>query len=96
MSLEVKAEITGSKGSFYIEVENQRLAESTFSVAGEHMIIIDHTDVQDALRGKGAGNLLIDFAVNWARENKKMILPLCPFANSVFQKTPEYEDVWKH
>ncbi len=96
MSLEVKVEIIGSKGSFYIEVENQRLAESTFSIAGEHMIIIDHTDVQDALRGKGAGNMLIEYAVNWARQNNKMILPLCPFANSVFQKTSEYSDVWKH
>lgn len=95
MSLEVQIEITGNKGSFYIQVENERLAESTFSIAGEHMIIIDHTDVQDALRGQGAGNILIEYAVNWARENKKMILPLCPFANSVFQKTPEYADVWK-
>jgi predicted GNAT family acetyltransferase len=95
MALEVQMEINGNKGAFYIEVDKVRQAESTFSMAGESLIIIDHTDVQDALRGQGAGNLLVAAAVEWAREQNKMILPLCPFANSLFHKTEAYADVWK-
>jgi uncharacterized protein len=61
-------------------------------VAGTR-VIIDHTQVDDALRGKGAGKKLVEAAVEWARaENQKMI-PLCPFARSVFDKTPDYADV---
>jgi uncharacterized protein len=56
-------------------------------------VIIDHTDVDDRLRGKGAGKQLVKSAVEWARADKVQLMPLCPFARSVFEKTPEYSDV---
>jgi hypothetical protein len=83
----------GSKGAFLIKENNQRLAEMTYSKAGENLIIIDHTEVSDALRGKGAGKKLVDEAVDYARKNGIKIIPLCPFAKSVFDRTPEYNDV---
>jgi uncharacterized protein len=83
----------GSKGAFIIKENNERLAEMTYSKAGEHLIIIDHTEVSDALRGKGAGKQLVTAAVSFAREHNLKILPLCPFAKSVFDRTPEFSDV---
>lgn len=56
-------------------------------------LIIDHTQVDDALRGTGAGKKLVHAAVEWARAGNARLLPLCPFARSVFDKTPEYSDV---
>ncbi|MDF9796586.1 putative GNAT family acetyltransferase [Catalinimonas alkaloidigena] len=91
----IKQEEKESKGSFYIEKEASRVAEMTYSKAGDAMIIIDHTEVDDALRGTGTGEALVEAAVSWARENKKKIMPLCPFANSVFRKNPSYQDVLK-
>lgn len=85
--------VHGSKGAFLIKENNQRLAEMTYSKAGDHLIIIDHTEVSDALRGKGAGKQLVTAAVNYAREKKIKILPLCPFAKAVFDKTREFSDV---
>jgi uncharacterized protein len=83
----------GSKGAFIIKVNNERLAEMTYSKAGDKLIIIDHTDVSDALRGKGAGKQLVHAAVEYARANQIKIIPLCPFAKAVFDKTPEFKDV---
>jgi uncharacterized protein len=83
----------GSKGAFLIKENNQRLAEMTYSKAGDHRIIIDHTEVSDALRGKGAGKQLVSAAVTYAREKNIKILPLCPFAKAIFDKTPEFQDV---
>lgn len=83
----------GAKGAFIIKGETSRLAEMTYSKAGEHLIIIDHTEVSDALRGKGAGKQLVAAAVTFARENNLKIIPLCPFAKSVFDRTPEFHDV---
>lgn len=83
----------GSKGAFLIRENNERLAEMTYAKAGEHLLIIDHTEVSDALRGKGAGKQLVHTAVNYAREKQFKILPLCPFAKAVFEKTPEFHDV---
>ena len=82
----------GHKGAFVIEREGKRLAEMTYSMAGDKLII-DHTNVDDALRGTGTGGKLVAAAVEWARANGKKILPLCPFAKSVFDKTPAYGDV---
>jgi hypothetical protein len=69
------------------------LAELTFSKAGDKLLIIDHTEVSEKLKGKGAGKLLVDAAVSHARSKGIKILPLCPFAKSVFDKTPEFKDV---
>jgi len=80
------------KGAFVIEHDGTRLAEMTYSLAGE-IAIIDHTEVDPSLRGTGAGAKLVAAAVAWAREGRHRIMPLCPFAKSVFDKTPEYADV---
>jgi uncharacterized protein len=82
----------GHKGAFIIERAGKRLAELAYSMAGEKAII-DHTTVDDALRGTGAGKHLVEAAVQWAREEKRKILPLCPYAKSVFDKTPAFGDV---
>lgn len=93
--MEVKQEVNGHKGSFYIEENGTRQAEMTFSMAGDTIMIIDHTEVGDALRGKGAGLKLVNAGVEYARENNIKIIPLCPFAKSVFDKKEELRDVLK-
>ena len=43
--------------------------------------------------GKGFGKKMVTKAVEYARENHIKIIPLCPFAKSVFDKTPNFKDV---
>lgn len=84
----------GSKGSFYVEENNITLAEMTYSMTGADLMIIDHTEVSDELRGKNVGYQLVHEAVQFARANHIKILPLCPFAKSVFnKKIDEFGDV---
>ena len=90
---QIQQEVIDNKGAFFIAGENKRLASMTYTQAGPNRIIIDHTEVEDELRGTGAGKSLVLAAVAWARENNIKILPLCPFARSVFQKNPEINDV---
>ena len=78
---------------FYIEQEGKTVAEMTYSWAGANKIIIDHTQVNESLKGQGAGKELLGKAIEFAREKGLKIIPLCPFAKSVFNKTPEYSDV---
>ncbi len=93
--MNIQLEQTESKGAFYVEENNVRLAEMTFSKAGTDTIIIDHTEVSEALKGTGAGKKLVTEAVEYARKNKLKIIPLCPFAKSVFERTSEFADVLK-
>lgn len=87
-------EHSGQRGAFVIRRDGRLLAQMTYTVGGV-IAIIDHTDVDGALRGTGAGARLVRAAVEWARAEKMQILPLCPFARSVFDKTPELADVLK-
>jgi uncharacterized protein len=91
--MDIQHQIGESKGAFFVEKEGNRAAEMTYSKAGDQLLIIDHTEVSDTLRGTGAGKQMVMAAVSFARENHKKILPLCPFAKSVFDKTPEIRDV---
>ena len=86
----------GSKGSFFVEENGKRLAEMTYSMIGNETMIIDHTEVDDVLRGKNVGYQLVNTVAEYARTNNMKIIPLCPFAKSVFvKKADEFADVWK-
>jgi uncharacterized protein len=80
-------------GYFYVTVDGKQEAKMTFVFAGEKQIIIDHTEVNPGNNGKGFGKKMVEKAVDFARENGIKIIPLCPFAKSVFDKTPAYKDV---
>ncbi|MBX3567011.1 MAG: N-acetyltransferase [Rhizobiaceae bacterium] len=84
----------GSKGR-YVHRAGDAEAEMTFTRAGDHLIIIDHTLVPDAFRGQGVGVRLVARAVEDARVSGKKIMPLCPFANAQFRRHPEWADVLK-
>lgn len=88
----IEHEPRGQKGAFVWRQDGEKLAEMTYTVAGSR-VIIDHTDVDDRLRGQGAGRKLVQAAVEWARKDNIKLMPLCPFAKSVFDKTPAYADV---
>ena len=80
-------------GKFFVSQGSKVLAEMTYVWAGEDKIIIDHTDVKPELNGKGAGKQLLFKAVEFARKNNIKIIPLCPFAKSMFDKLEEIRDV---
>lgn len=91
--MEVKQHNTEKNGHFYIEENGKTLAIMTYVYAGEHKFIIDHTEVKEGGEGKGLGKKLIFAAVEFARSKGYKILPLCPFAKSLFDKLPEWSDV---
>lgn len=90
--MEIQHRDDGKKGAFYIAQNEAVLAEMAYVWAGNKMII-DHTEVSDQLAGKGAGKQMVHQAVLFAREKHITILPLCPFAKSVFNKVAAYGDV---
>jgi predicted GNAT family acetyltransferase len=91
---QIRLEDNGSRGRYVLEGTGGAVAEMTFSRTGEHLIIIDHTEVPDAFRGQGVGLRLVSKAVEDARAAGTRIIPLCPFALAQFRRHPEWEDVW--
>jgi predicted GNAT family acetyltransferase len=91
--MEIKLIEEGHKGYFKAVENNVEAGRMTYSWAGEDKFIIDHTEVNPDFSGKGIGKKLVTKAVEYAREKGVAILPLCPFAKSVMDKTPEMQDV---
>lgn len=84
----------GSKGAFVaIAEDGTRAGEMTYSWAGQDKFIIDHTEVEEQYAGMGVGKIIFESAVGFAREKQVKIMPLCPFAASMFKKSDAYKDV---
>lgn len=89
----IKHKKLDNKGVFFYQLDKNILAEMTYVFAGDNKIIIDHTEVDNSLRGKGVGYQMVEAAVVFARDKHLKIMPLCPFAKAVFDKTKNYNDV---
>jgi uncharacterized protein len=86
---------TEKRGMFFIAgEEDDFLAELTYS-RQDNTMMIDHTEVDDQLRGQNIGYQLVHSAVEYARSHGMKIIPLCPFAKAVIDKKPEFRDVLK-
>ena len=91
--MEIQNKKAGAKGMFYIENDKTTLAKMVYTMPSPGKMIIEHTEVSEELKGQNVGFLLVKAAVEFAREQNIKIIPLCPFANSVFKRKPEFADV---
>ncbi len=91
--MNIQNEEHDAKGAFFIKKDGKQIAEMTYRKSGTDKIIIDHTEVDDQLQGKGVGKDLVEAGVKFARENNLKIVPQCVFAKKVIDNTPEFQDV---
>ncbi|MBF4491444.1 N-acetyltransferase [Flavobacterium sp. MR2016-29] len=87
--MEIKQINDIKKGYFEAIEEGKEAGKMTYTWAGDSKFIIDHTEVNEEFSGKGVGKKLVLAAVDYARSNNLKIIPLCPFAKSVFDKNED-------
>jgi uncharacterized protein len=81
------------RGAFVIEEGSLRLADMSIGIE-EERIIVYHTEVKDALKGKGIAQQLLSALANYARQNHLKVVALCPFTAVQFKRHPElYGDI---
>lgn len=90
---DVRREERGSSGGRWVIVVDGHESEMTYSRASPVLVIIDHTAVHDALRGRGVGQVLVRRAVEDARREGFRIIPLCPYAKAQFERHVDWADV---
>jgi len=81
-----------NEGAFYLEENGEVLAEMVY-MKEDDRIIIQHTEVDETLRGKNIGFQLVERGVEYAREENLKIVPLCQFAKKVIERHKEFQDV---
>ena len=78
-------DILEGHNKFYVNDANgNQVAEIVFVPTGEHLSIIEHTDVDESLKGLGVGKQLVAKVVEKMRGENRKIIPLCPFAKHEF------------
>lgn len=78
---------------FRAECDGRQIGEITFVRVGIDKFIIDHTMVDIEFRNTGVGLNLVRHVCNLARQQKRKIIPMCPFAGAMFVRYPEFDDV---
>ena len=53
-------------------------------------IVLVHTEVPPAMKGRGVGGRLVKAALEAARAEGRRVIPRCPFARSYIERHPEY------
>lgn len=87
-------EFLEEKGRIYaVDAAGKLLAEVTFPEDGTHTAVIDHTFVDESLRGQGVAGQLLGKAVDAIRKQGKKARPQCSYAVAWFEKHPEERDL---
>ncbi|OLY93094.1 hypothetical protein SAMN05444008_104213 [Cnuella takakiae] len=93
--MQIQHRISGTHGLFYVPGEEDEgpLAELVYATTNDGQMIIEHTEVDEELRGQNVGYELVHAAVEHARQYDMKIRPVCPFAKAIFDKKPDFADV---
>ena len=56
-------------------------------------MVIEHTEVPVELEGRGIAGRIVKTALDHARSQNLVVLPLCPYAKAYIGRHPEYRDL---
>jgi predicted GNAT family acetyltransferase len=83
----------GQRGAFVYFVDGKQLAEMVYVMYAAHRMIIEHTEVDESLKGQQIGKRLLESLVQYVREHGIKVVPYCPFAKAMLEKTKEWQDI---
>lgn len=84
---------TNGRGRYYWAAPDGAEAELTYSRAGEHRLIVDHTFTPPQHRGKDIALRLVERLIADARKSGDRIVPLCPYVAKQFRAHDEWSDL---
>jgi uncharacterized protein len=79
------------KGRFEVEQDGQ-VAYLEYTITGKILGLI-HTEVPEALRGKGIASELTKSALDYARDNGMKVDVVCPSVTDFLTRHREYDDL---
>jgi len=77
---------------YTIAVEGKQVGLADFADRGDQRVFF-HTEIDPAYGGRGLATILLEEALNEARDEGKRIVPVCSMIGTVLKKHPEYDDI---
>jgi len=79
---------------YEMDVNGNTLAEINYEIK-DGIADINHTFVDDSLRGQGMAGKLVQAAADTLRKQHVKVTNSCSYSASWFEKHPEYQDMLK-
>ena len=73
---------------FVLRIDGERRGFLEFTRPEVGLMRIEYVEVSRELRGTGLGRQLVTRAVEFAREAKLRVVPICSYARAVIQRDP--------
>ena len=83
------------KNRFYMGDKKKPEAEITFININDDELSVDHTYVDESLRGQGMAQKLLDAVADFARMEGKTLSATCPYAAKRLKTDERYADIAK-
>jgi predicted GNAT family acetyltransferase len=79
-------------GRYELFVDGHRVAIADFQVEGD-VVVMPHTVVDPAQRGRGLGEVLVAAALDDVRSAGRTVVPACWFVAEFIDSHPDYRDL---
>ena len=80
------------KSQFETTVDG-KVAVAAYDLEDPNRIVFTHTDVPDALAGRGIAGEIVKFGLDYARKQKLTVVPQCSYVEAYIKRHPEYQDL---
>ncbi|OBH27293.1 acetyltransferase [Mycobacterium sp. E342] len=87
-----EATVSLEDGRYTIAVEGKQVGLADFADRGDQRVFY-HTEIDPAYGGRGLATILVEEALNEARDEGKRIVPVCSMIGTVLKKHPEFDDI---
>lgn len=91
--MELKHEESKTRNRFYYIDDGKEVGELTYVYSKDHIIDLDHTEINKAYRGQNLGQQLIEAAVAYMRSNNLTATASCPYAKKILDRNEDYNDI---
>jgi predicted GNAT family acetyltransferase len=90
MTLDIR---NNEKQSQFETTVDGHVALAAYDLEDPNRIVFTHTDVPEALAGRGIAGEIVKFGLDHAREKKLTVVPQCSYVASYVKRHPEYQDL---
>jgi uncharacterized protein len=87
-----QATVTAGEGRYTIAVEGQTVGLADFADRGDQRVFY-HTEIDPQFGGRGLATILVEEALNAARDDGKRVVPVCSMFVTVLKKHPEFDAI---
>lgn len=90
MDLKIKHDKKNQK--FYAIIEGKE-AWAAYLKENDNILNFNHTFVPPEFRDQGIAGKIVEFGLNYARENNFKIIPSCPYVNYFIKNNKRFQDL---